>query len=121
MSRKKEKIPGALVKNISKKKKGKKVVVPEVVVTNFGGAGGILQTMLHAQMLGEGSSAVLVDQILDLLLPLSFKVMRINWKQQTAIVDGKKMTIKEAKRRGFINKDGSTTTTEQGQLVVSSF
>lgn len=142
MSRKKEKkkkIPGALVKKISKKKKKKrkKVAVPKVVdhaevviqdITNFGDAGGILRTMVTQMVvggksvLGEDSSAVVVDQILNPSLspPLSFKVMRINWKRQTAIVDGKKMTIKEAKRRGFINKDGSTTT-KQGQLVVSCF
>lgn len=58
------------------------------------------------EILGEGES--------------TFKVMHINWRKGTAKVDGEEMTIREAKRRGFINSDGSMTT-QAGQLVTSCF
>lgn len=48
-----------------------------------------------------------------------FAIMQIDWRKDLVVVDGHRMTIAEAKRRGFIKPDGSTET-KAGQVVLSS-
>ena len=127
MSETKKKRSRALVKNppvakkITKKKKKKvrKSEVPDLVIqdiTNFGSSdGGPMRTLVSQMIVGSRSvltpsESSLVDQILNepargAFPSPPFEKIEINWRRKFVIVDGEKMTIKEAKRRGFISRD----------------
>lgn len=64
------------------------------------------------ETLEEGCAALVEDQP-------PFRKIHIDWRAGKVVVDGKKMSMGEAKRRGYVRTDGIQT--NEGKEVFNAF